>query len=61
MEPAEMEELLVNVKLGLQAFTDVVEMPMVGDGEMINVLEVLAGQLWLLKAEKLTVYKPGAE
>lgn len=45
MLPAEIEELLVKVKFGLQAFKDVVEMPIVGDGEMIKVFEVVAGQL----------------
>ena len=45
MLPAEMDELLVKVKLLLQAFSDVVEKATVGEGEMINVLVKLAGQL----------------
>ena len=55
-----MDELFVNVKLGAQAFTEVVANATEGEGDISNVPLVLAGQLWLLTAEKLMVYVPGA-
>jgi len=45
MGPTEIPELLVKVKVGLQAFTEVVLKATVGDGEIKNVLLIEAEQL----------------
>lgn len=53
--PAEIEVLLEKVKFGLQALMDVVLIETVGDGAMIKELVKLAGQLWSLRAFRVTV------